>query len=211
MEPPKSSSILPKSSNILHPIRCVRFTKAVVRHANIRDQNPSFGMICPGDPHQRNRQCSKTWGSVSRRYRVARARCPRSSVEAGQKCIKIKGARKSNILLTFGELVSTCINNETRGKRICCRLRSVDAHDLQKGFEFRWIGNRDDIEKSDNGYNSQWRGADGWRGHSLSENWRYSWQWKSSRIRQQFYRWESFALNMDTHFSGSTVRNHISF
>ena len=28
--------------------------KAVVRHANIRDQNPSLGMICPGDPHQRN-------------------------------------------------------------------------------------------------------------------------------------------------------------
>ena len=53
-EPPKSSSILRKSSNILKPIRCVKFTKAVVRHANFRDQNPSLGMICPGDPHQRN-------------------------------------------------------------------------------------------------------------------------------------------------------------
>ena len=53
MEPPKSSSILRKSSNIRKPIPCVRFTYAVVRHANIRDQNPSLGMICPGDPHQR--------------------------------------------------------------------------------------------------------------------------------------------------------------
>ena len=53
MEPPKSSSILRKSSNIRKPIRCARFTKAVLRHANIRDQNPSLGMICPGDPHQR--------------------------------------------------------------------------------------------------------------------------------------------------------------
>ena len=35
MEPPKSSSILRKSSNIVKPIRCVRFTKAVLRHANI--------------------------------------------------------------------------------------------------------------------------------------------------------------------------------
>ena len=26
--------------------RCVQFTKAVARHANIRDQNPSLGMIC---------------------------------------------------------------------------------------------------------------------------------------------------------------------
>ena len=59
MEPPKSSSILRKSSNIRKPIRCVRFTKAVVRHANIRDQNPSLGMICPGDPHQRNPNAPK--------------------------------------------------------------------------------------------------------------------------------------------------------
>ena len=54
MEPPKSSSILRKSSDIRKPIRCVKFTKAVLRHADIRDQNPSLGMICPGDPHQRN-------------------------------------------------------------------------------------------------------------------------------------------------------------
>ena len=59
MEPPKSSSILRKSSNIRKPIRRVKFTKAVVRHANIRDQNPSLGMICPGDPHQRNHNASK--------------------------------------------------------------------------------------------------------------------------------------------------------
>ena len=59
MEPPKSSSILRKSSNILKPIRCVRFTEAVVRHANIRDTNPSLGMICPGEPHQRNPNAPK--------------------------------------------------------------------------------------------------------------------------------------------------------
>ena len=54
MEPPKSSSILWKSSSIRKPVQRVKFTKAVVRHADIRDHNPSFGMICPGDPHQRN-------------------------------------------------------------------------------------------------------------------------------------------------------------
>ena len=59
MEPPKSSSILQKSSNILKPIRFVPFTKAVLRHATIRDQNPSLGMICPGDPHQRNPNAPK--------------------------------------------------------------------------------------------------------------------------------------------------------
>ena len=59
MEPPKSSSILRKSSNTLKPIRCVRFTKAVVRQDNIRDRNPSLGMIRPGDRHQRNPNAPK--------------------------------------------------------------------------------------------------------------------------------------------------------
>ena len=59
MEPLKSSSILRKSSNTLKPIRCVQFTKAVLRHANIRDQKPSLGVICPGDPRQRNPNAPK--------------------------------------------------------------------------------------------------------------------------------------------------------
>ena len=36
------------------PIRCIKFTKAVARHADIRDPNPSLGLICPGEPHERN-------------------------------------------------------------------------------------------------------------------------------------------------------------
>ena len=59
MEPPKSSSILRKSSDIRKPIRCVKFTKTVVRHADIRDKNPSLGMICPGEPHQRTPNAPK--------------------------------------------------------------------------------------------------------------------------------------------------------
>ena len=62
MEPPKSSSILRKSSDIRKPIRCVKYTKAVVRHADIRDQNPPLGMICPGEPHQRNPNAPKFEG-----------------------------------------------------------------------------------------------------------------------------------------------------
>ena len=54
MEPPKSSSISRKSSEIRKPIRRVKLTRAVARHADIRDQNPSLGLICPGEPHQRS-------------------------------------------------------------------------------------------------------------------------------------------------------------
>ena len=59
MEPPKSSSILRKRSDIRIPIRCVNFTKAVARHTKIRDQSPSLGMICPGEPHQRSPNAPK--------------------------------------------------------------------------------------------------------------------------------------------------------
>ena len=59
LEPPKFSFILRKCSDMQRPIRCVKFTKAVARHADIRDQNPSLGYICPGEPHQRNPNAPK--------------------------------------------------------------------------------------------------------------------------------------------------------
>ena len=52
MTPPKS--ILRKSSDMRKPIQRVKFTKAIARHTKIRDQNPSLGYICPGEPHQRS-------------------------------------------------------------------------------------------------------------------------------------------------------------
>ena len=76
LEPPKSSSILRKSSNILKPIRCVRFTKAVARHADIRDQYPSLGMICPGDPHQRNTNAPKFEDRSQEETEWQKAMCP---------------------------------------------------------------------------------------------------------------------------------------
>ena len=77
------------------PIQRVKFTKAIARHTKIRDQNPSLEYICPGEPHQRSPNAPKF------ENRMTRAKCPRSSVEAGQKCIKIKGEKQSNILLIF--------------------------------------------------------------------------------------------------------------
>ena len=105
MKPPKS--ILRKSSDMQKPIQRVKFRKAIARHTKNRDKNPSLGYVCPGEPHQRSPNAPK-FEDRSQEETVARARCPRSSVEAGQKCIRIKGARKSNILLTFGKLVSAC-------------------------------------------------------------------------------------------------------
>ena len=57
MTPPKS--ILRKSIDMPKPIQRVKFTKAIARHTKIRDQNPSFGYICPGEPHERSPNAPK--------------------------------------------------------------------------------------------------------------------------------------------------------
>ena len=59
MEPPKLTSILRKILDMQKPIQRVKFTKAIARHTKILDQNPSLGMICPGEPHQRNPNAPK--------------------------------------------------------------------------------------------------------------------------------------------------------
>ena len=57
MKSPKS--ILRKSTNMQRPIHRVKFTKAIARHTKIRDQNPSLGYICPGEPHERSPNAPK--------------------------------------------------------------------------------------------------------------------------------------------------------
>ena len=93
MEPPKSSSILLKSSDIRKPVRCVKFTKAVVRHADIGDQNPSLGMICPGDPQQRNPNAPK-FEDRSQEETEREERCGREAAwRLAKKYHEIKGER----------------------------------------------------------------------------------------------------------------------
>ena len=57
MTPPKS--ILRKGTDIQKPIQRVKFTKAVARRTKIRDQIPSVGYICPGEPHERSPNAPK--------------------------------------------------------------------------------------------------------------------------------------------------------
>ena len=57
MTPPKSP--LRKSTDMPKTIQRVNFKKAIARHTEIRDQNPSLGYICPGEPHERSPNAPK--------------------------------------------------------------------------------------------------------------------------------------------------------
>ena len=98
MEPPKFSSILRKSSDMQKPIQRVTFTNAVARHAKIRDQNPSLGMICPGQHHQRSPNAPKFEDRSSGKSKV-----PAKRRGSWPKVHKMKREQQSNILLTFGK------------------------------------------------------------------------------------------------------------
>ena len=88
MKPPKS--ILRKSSDMQKPIQRVKFTKAIARHTKIRDQNPSLGMICPGDPHQRNPNAPK-FEDQSQEETAWQERCAREAVwKLAKSVLKLK-------------------------------------------------------------------------------------------------------------------------
>ena len=52
MTPPKS--ILREGTDMPKPIQRLKFTKAITRHVDIRDENPPLGYICSGAPHKRS-------------------------------------------------------------------------------------------------------------------------------------------------------------
>ena len=77
----------------------------------MRDQNPSLGIICPGDPHQRNPNAPK-FEDRSQEETEWQERCAREAAwKLAKSVLKIKGEKPSNILLTFGKLVLACAIN----------------------------------------------------------------------------------------------------
>ena len=101
MKPPKS--ILRKSSDMQKPIQRVKFTKAFARHTKIRDQNPSLGLIRPGEPHQRRSNAPKFEDRSQEETEWQEQGAREAAWKLAKNVFKNKGARKSNILLTFGK------------------------------------------------------------------------------------------------------------
>ena len=74
MKPPKS--ILRKGTNMPKPIQRVKFTKAIARHTKIRDENPSIGYICPGEPHERSPNAPKFEDIVHKKRQSGKSKVP---------------------------------------------------------------------------------------------------------------------------------------
>ena len=83
--------------------QAVKFKKAIARHTKIRDQNPSLGYICPGEPHERSPNAPKFEDQSLEETEWQEQGAREAAWKLAKRVFKIKGAPKSNILLTFGK------------------------------------------------------------------------------------------------------------
>ena len=72
--------------------QCVKFTKAIARHTKIRDQNPSLGYICPGEPHERSSNAPKFEDRSQEETEWQEQGAREAAWKLAKKCVKIKGA-----------------------------------------------------------------------------------------------------------------------
>ena len=98
-----------------------------------------FGMICPGDPHQRNPNAPKFEDIGLRKGRNGK-----SDVlvkQRGRLAKHILKLKEKHNTAFFSLSENWCLpapsTLKPEDREICCRPWSVDAHDQQKGFEFR--------------------------------------------------------------------------
>ena len=108
------------------------FTKAIARHTKIRDQNPSLGLICPGELHHRSPNAPKFED--------------RSQEETEW---QEQGAREAAWKQTtfFSPSENWCLPAILKKpeERELLSTPSVNAHDQQKGLELCWNGYLDEI------------------------------------------------------------------
>ena len=108
----------------------------MVRHADIRDLNPSLGMICPGDPHQRNPDAPKFEDRSQEETEWQEQGAREAAWKLAKNVLKLKEHERATF---FSPSETWCLpapsTPQTRGTRICCGLWSIDAHDQQKGLE----------------------------------------------------------------------------
>ena len=121
-EPPKSSSILRKSTRVLRPTRRVQFSKATLLHANRESNGPSLGIICPANPCERSVYAPK-FEDRSQDERD-KSDAPADACRMSKSILKRK---EKDLLVTYrGVVPASTIRNKTGGKRVRFMFRNIN-------------------------------------------------------------------------------------
>ena len=130
MTPPKS--ILRKSTDMPKPIQRVKFKKAIARHTKIRDQNPSLGYICPGEPHERSPNAPKFEDRSQEETEWQEQGAREAAWKLAKSVFKLKEHERAAF---FSSPENRCPPASTLKLEEREFARSVNAHDQQKGPE----------------------------------------------------------------------------
>ena len=209
MTPPKS--ILRKCTNMQRPIQRVTFTKAIARHTKIRDQNPSLGYICPGDPHQRNSNAPK-YKDRSQEETEWQERCAREAAwKLAKSVLKLKEKNRATF---FSPSENRCLLASTpkpEEREIVVdsgasmhMISKKDLNDAEMDTLRKSCGPT--IVITANGEVQTHEEATVY----VKEMEKFL-TMKVLETRQQYSRLESFAMKTDILRNGSMVKNHISF
>ena len=109
--------------------------KAVGRHTQIRDQNPSLGLICPGEPHQRSPNAPKFEDRSQEQTEWQEQGAREAAWKLAKSALKVKVDERAPF---FSPSESRCLLASTmkpEEREFFCGLRSVDAYDQHKGLE----------------------------------------------------------------------------
>ena len=111
MTPPKS--ILRKSTDMPKTIQRVKFKKAIARHTKIRDQNPSLGYICPGEPHERSPNAPKFEDRSQEETEWQELGAREAAWKLAKNVFKLKEHERAAFFSSPENRVPACINVET--------------------------------------------------------------------------------------------------
>ena len=109
MTPPKS--IFRKSTDMQRPIQRVKFTNAVACHIKIRDQNPSLGYICPGEPHERSPNAPKFKDRSQEETEWQEQGAREAAWKLAKSVLKLKEHERATFFSPSEKKVPACINS----------------------------------------------------------------------------------------------------
>ena len=127
------------------PIQRVKFTKAIARHAKIRDQNPSLGLICPGEPHQRSPNAPKFEDRSQEETEWQEHGAREAALKLAKIVLKLQEKNKATF---FSPSENRCLLASTHKpeEREVVVDSAASMHMIsKKGLEWYWNGYLDEI------------------------------------------------------------------
>ena len=128
----------------------------------------------------------------------------REETERQQRCARSKACNLGKNIYKLKEKKKKapgCVNKRAGGKMVCSGFRSEYAHGLQARLKLCWVGDHEDIKKSDDGDDGQREEAEVQtkrrckpekKPRYTAKNWTYSSKLRFSKKLSQFFPWGNF-------------------